>query len=58
MAADLLDSSDVKPYLRKFQRATKSKGRIWGLHNYKDVNRRQSKGVRNVLRPSRRASSG
>ncbi len=49
MAADLLDSSDVKRYLRKFQRATKSKGRIWGLHNYKDVNRRQSKGVRNVL---------
>ena len=48
MAADVLDSSDVKSYLRKFQRATKSKGRIWGLHNYKDVNRRQSKGVRNV----------
>jgi Glycosyl hydrolase catalytic core len=49
MAADLLDSSDVKSYIRKFQRATKNKGRIWGLHNYKDVNRRQSKGVRNVL---------
>ena len=48
MAADVLDSSDVKSYLRKFQRATKGKGRIWGLHNYKDVNRRQSKGVRNV----------
>ncbi len=48
MAADVLDSSDVKTYLRKFQRATKSRGRIWGLHNYKDVNRRQSKGVRNV----------
>jgi hypothetical protein len=48
MAADLLDSSDVKSYLRKFQRATKGKGRIWGLHNYKDVNRRQTKGIRNV----------
>jgi hypothetical protein len=48
VAADVLDSSDVKTYLRKFQRATKSKGRIWGLHNYKDVNRRQSKGIRNV----------
>jgi hypothetical protein len=53
IAADLLDSSDVKSYLRKFQRATKSKGRIWGLHNYKDVNRRQSKGVRNVLSVTR-----
>ena len=48
MAADVLDSSDVKSYLRKFQKATKGKGRIWGLHNYKDVNRRQSKGIRNV----------
>jgi hypothetical protein len=48
-AADVLDSSDVKTYLRGFLRATKGKGRIWGLHNYKDVNRRQSKGVKNVL---------
>jgi hypothetical protein len=53
IAADVLDSSDVKSYLRKFQRATKGKGRIWGLHNYKDVNRRQSKGVRNVLSVTR-----
>jgi hypothetical protein len=50
MAADLLDSSDVRSYLRKFQRATKGKGRIWGLHNYKDVNRRQSKGLTTVLK--------
>jgi Glycosyl hydrolase catalytic core len=48
-AADVLDSSDVKTYLRGFLRATHGKGRIWGLHNYKDVNRRQSKGVKNVL---------
>lgn len=49
MAADVLDSSDVKSYLRKFLRASKGKGRIWGLHNYKDVNRHQSKGVKSVL---------
>ena len=49
MAADVLDSSDVKTYLRRFLRASKGKGRIWGLHNYKDVNRHQSKGVKNVL---------
>jgi hypothetical protein len=48
MAADVLDSSDVRSYLRAFQRATKGKGRLWGLHNYKDVNRRQTKGIRNV----------
>jgi len=49
MAADVLDSSDVRTYLRGFLRATRGAGRIWGLHNYKDVNRRQSRGVRNVL---------
>ena len=49
MAADVLDSSDVRTYLRGFLRATKGKGRIWGLHNYTDVNRRQSRGVKNVL---------
>src|SRR3954470_799210 len=48
MAADVLDSSNVASYLRKFQKATKHKGRIWGLHNYKDVNRHQTKGIRNV----------
>jgi hypothetical protein len=53
IAADLLDSSDVKRYVRKFQRATKHKGRIWGLHNYKDVNRRQSKGVRAIMSVTR-----
>ncbi len=49
MAADVLDSSNVRSYLRGFLRASKGKGRIWGLHNYKDVNRRQSRGVRNVI---------
>ena len=58
MAADVLDSSDVKSYLRKFLRASKGKGRIWGLHNYKDVNRRQSKGVTSVLSAVTRARSG
>jgi hypothetical protein len=53
IAADLLDSSDVKSYIRRFNRATRNRGRIWGLHNYKDVNRRQSKGVRNVLSVTR-----
>jgi len=50
LAADVLDSSDVASYLRSFLRATKGKGRIWGLHNYKDVNRRQTKGLTTLLR--------
>lgn len=50
LAADVLDQSDVASYLRGFLRASHGKGRIWGLHNYKDVNRTQSKGVRAVLK--------
>jgi hypothetical protein len=50
MAADVLDSSDVASYLRGFLRASHGRGRIWGLHNYKDVNRRQSRGLTTVLR--------
>src|SRR3954451_19670411 len=48
VAADVLDSSNVASYVRAFQRYSKHKGRIWGLHNYKDVNRRQTKGIRRL----------
>jgi hypothetical protein len=50
LAADVLDQSTVTSYLRRFIRYSKNKGRAWGLHNYKDVNRRQSKGLTNVLK--------
>jgi hypothetical protein len=50
MAADVLDQSNVRTWLRSFIRYSKNRGRIWGLHNYKDVNRRQSKGLRTVLK--------
>ena len=50
MAADVLDQSTVKKWLTDFIRYSKNKGRIWGLHNYKDVNRRQSKGLTTVLK--------
>ncbi len=50
VAADVLDSSDVATYLRGFLRASHGRGRIWGLHNYKDVNRHQTKGLTTLLR--------
>jgi hypothetical protein len=53
MAADVLDQPDAVSYLRRFLRATKGKGRIWGLHNYADVNRLRSSGVSGVLRTVR-----
>ncbi len=50
MAADVLDQSTVTSWLRSFLRASHGRGSIWGLHNYKDVNRRQSKGLTRVLK--------
>jgi hypothetical protein len=50
VAGDFLDNSDVGSYATRFLRAAKGSPRLWGLHNYKDVNRRQSKGVATLLR--------
>jgi hypothetical protein len=50
VAADVLDSSSVGSYLRSFLRSAKGSPRLWGLHNYADVNRRRSKGTQTVLR--------
>ena len=50
VAADVLDSSNVASYLRSFLRSAKGSPRLWGVHNYEDVNRKRSTGTRAVLR--------
>ena len=50
MAADILDQSNMVTYLRQFLRAADGSPRLWGLHNYKDVNRNRSTGLRGMLR--------
>lgn len=50
LGADVLDQSDVTTWLKRFISYSHNRARIWGLHNYKDVNRHQSKGLTNVLR--------
>ena len=42
MAADVLDVSNMRRYLRQFLRQAPGRPRLWGLHNYQDVNRRTS----------------
>jgi hypothetical protein len=49
MAADMLDTSNMARYLRSFLRKAKGKPRLWGLHNYQDVNRRTSADTRLML---------
>jgi hypothetical protein len=49
MAADILDTSNMARYLRSFMRKAKGRPRLWGLHNYQDVNRRTSADTRLML---------
>jgi hypothetical protein len=46
MAADVLDASNMRRYLRSFLRHAPGRPRLWGLHNYQDVNRRTSADTR------------
>jgi hypothetical protein len=49
MAADLLDTSNLRSYLRGFLRRAKGSPRLWGLHNYQDVNYKTAKDTRRML---------
>ena len=50
MAADVLDQSNMVSYLKQFLRSAKGNPRLWGLHNYKDVNRNRTTGLRGILK--------
>jgi hypothetical protein len=50
MAADMLDTSNMVRYLRKFKRYVKGTPKLWGLHNYQDVNRFTSHDTLAMLR--------
>ena len=49
MAADVLDISNMTSYLRGFLRNAKGKAKIFGLHNYQDVNRKSTADTRAML---------
>ena len=50
VAADVLDSSNMERWLRGIDAKDKGKARIYGLHNYSDVNRKRSSGTTPLLR--------
>jgi hypothetical protein len=50
MAADVLDTANMHRYLRSFLRRAPGRPRLWGLHNYQDVNDRTSADTRRMLR--------
>jgi Glycosyl hydrolase catalytic core len=52
VAADVLDSSNMVPWIKKFKRHAR-RPRLWGLHNYKDVNDGGARRTRALLRAVR-----
>jgi len=49
MAADILDTANMHRYLRLFLRRAPGRPRLWGLHNYQDVNNLTSADTRRML---------
>jgi Glycosyl hydrolase catalytic core len=49
VAADVLDTANMHRYLRSFLRRAPGRPRLWGLHNYQDVNNRMSVDTRTML---------
>jgi hypothetical protein len=49
VAADVLDTEDMVPWLKRFRKAAKHTPTIWGLHNYLDANRFRTTGTRRML---------
>jgi hypothetical protein len=49
VAADVLDTANIQSYLRTFLRYAPGRPRLWGLHNYQDVNNRTSADTRAML---------
>ena len=50
VAADVLDTSNLTAWIAAFRAATRSRPRLWGLHNYGDTNRFRSAGTDAMLR--------
>jgi Glycosyl hydrolase catalytic core len=50
MAADMLDTGNLARYLRGVKRYLKGSPKLWGLHNYGDVNRRRTTYTKLMLR--------
>src|SRR5687768_15722982 len=53
VGADVLDSPNMVPWIKRFRAATRVRRLVWGLHNYVDANRMQTKGTRAFLRATR-----
>jgi polysaccharide biosynthesis protein PslG len=53
VGADVLDSSKIVPWIKRFRHVARGKHLIWGIHNYIDANRHYSRGTKRLLRAVR-----
>lgn len=53
LAAEVLDTPNMSSWVRRFRAAAEHEPRVWGLHNYVDVNRFGTAGTRELLRATR-----
>ncbi len=50
LGADMLDTDNMAPWVRRFLKAAKHEPRGWALHNYVDANRFTTKGTKLLLK--------
>jgi hypothetical protein len=50
VGADVLDTTGMGRWVKRFRKATKARHLIWGLHNYVDANRIQKTGTKELLK--------
>lgn len=53
LGAEVLDTPNLRSWVRRFRAKAKFEPRVWGLHNYVDANRFTTKGTRALLAATR-----
>ena len=55
LASELIDTPNMRSWTKRFQREIGGPPEIWGIHNYRDTNRRETDQTRTLLRTSKRS---
>ncbi|HEU4976552.1 MAG TPA: hypothetical protein VFT50_15780 [Baekduia sp.] len=58
LAAEVIDMPNMAWWVRRFQHFLKVKPKLWGLHNYLDVNRLTTSGTKKLIRLTRGHKKG
>ncbi|MBA3584442.1 MAG: hypothetical protein H0W36_07930 [Gemmatimonadetes bacterium] len=53
LGGELLDSPNMRSWVKRFRRKVKHDPKVWGLHNYIDVNRFRTTGTRELMKVTR-----